>query len=243
VILRTVLRGTFSDAQCGFKALRRDVAQELLPKVQDQHWFFDTELLVLAQRHGLRIHEVPVDWIDDLDSRVDVFHTAADDLRGVWRLLRSPEVAADTEHPREATSSELLHFAGVGIVSTAAYFVVFLALHPLVGGLGANSIAMTACSVGNTVAHRRLSQGAARRLGRPRWMLTGTALLALSLGLTTAALVAADALSGTLWSELIALVVANGVAAAVRFSLLRSWVFRPTYSGGSPTTRGSGASR
>ncbi|MFP5394469.1 MAG: glycosyltransferase, partial [Gammaproteobacteria bacterium] len=62
-ILRTALRARFTDAQCGFKAIRADVAAELLPWVEDTTWFFDTELLVLAERSGLRIHEVPVDWI------------------------------------------------------------------------------------------------------------------------------------------------------------------------------------
>ena len=76
----------FSDAQCGFKAIRREQARALLPLTQDTGWFFDTELLVLAERAGLRIHEIPVDWIDDLDSRVDVVATALADLRGMVRL-------------------------------------------------------------------------------------------------------------------------------------------------------------
>src|SRR4051794_28456952 len=88
-ILRFVLRARFRDAQCGFKAIRADVARALLPAVEDNGWFFDTELLVLAERNGLRIAEVPVDWVDDPDSRVDVLHTALDDLRGVLRLARS----------------------------------------------------------------------------------------------------------------------------------------------------------
>ncbi len=79
-----------TDAQCGFKAMRREAAAELLPLVEDDEWFFDTELLVTAQRLGLRIHEVPVDWVDDTDSRVEVLHTALEDLRGVWRLLGRP---------------------------------------------------------------------------------------------------------------------------------------------------------
>jgi glycosyltransferase involved in cell wall biosynthesis len=89
LILRTVLRVGFRDAQCGFKALRADVARRLLPEVRDQAWFFDTELLVLAERAGMRVHEVPVDWVDDPDSRVAIASTALEDLRGVWRLLRS----------------------------------------------------------------------------------------------------------------------------------------------------------
>ncbi|MGZ4280769.1 MAG: dolichyl-phosphate beta-glucosyltransferase [Gaiellaceae bacterium] len=80
---------SFSDAQCGFKAIRADVARRLLPLVEDDGWFFDTELLLLAERNGLRIHEVPVDWIEDLDSRVDLVPTIADDLRGLWRVRRS----------------------------------------------------------------------------------------------------------------------------------------------------------
>ena len=86
LLLRGTLRARFSDAQCGFKAIRADVARELLPLVEDDEWFFDTELLVLAERAGLRIHEVPVDWVDDPDSRVDIVRTALADLRGIGRL-------------------------------------------------------------------------------------------------------------------------------------------------------------
>ena len=89
LILRRTLRARFSDAQCGFKAVRRDAARELLPLVEDNAWFFDTELLVVAERAGLRIHEVPVDWVDDPDSSVDIVRTAVDDLKGVARLGRA----------------------------------------------------------------------------------------------------------------------------------------------------------
>ena len=89
-ILHATLHLHVADAQCGFKAMRADVARRLLPLVEDTGWFFDTELLALAERNGLRIHEVPVDWVDDPDSRVDVVATALADLRGIWRLLRSP---------------------------------------------------------------------------------------------------------------------------------------------------------
>ena len=91
-LLHVVLRTRFHDAQCGFKAGRRTTIQALLPAVQDDGWFFDTELLVAAERAGLRIHEVPVDWVDDPDSRVDVWRTAVDDLKGVWRVLRHRRV-------------------------------------------------------------------------------------------------------------------------------------------------------
>ncbi|NUS58179.1 MAG: glycosyltransferase family 2 protein, partial [Streptomycetaceae bacterium] len=89
LLLRTTMAARFSDAQCGFKAARTEVVQALLPRVQDEEWFFDTELLLLAERSGLRIHEVPVDWIDDPDSRVDIVKTAKADLKGMWRVAKA----------------------------------------------------------------------------------------------------------------------------------------------------------
>jgi hypothetical protein len=94
LILKASLREHFSDAQCGFKAVRTDIARQLLPLVEDGEWFFDTELLVIAERAGLPIHEVPVDWIDDPDSRVDIVDTARKDLQGVWRLGRAMATGA-----------------------------------------------------------------------------------------------------------------------------------------------------
>ena len=86
LVLRLALGARFTDAQCGFKAVRTSVAKQLLPLVKDEAWFFDTELLILAQRAGMRIHEVPVDWTDDPDSRVAIMRTSIEDLRGVVRL-------------------------------------------------------------------------------------------------------------------------------------------------------------
>jgi glycosyltransferase involved in cell wall biosynthesis len=88
LILHAVFGNRFTDAQCGFKAIRGDAARLLLPEVVDESWFFDTELLLLAEHNGLRIHEVPVDWVDDTDTRVDLPSTVRDDLRGVWRMAR-----------------------------------------------------------------------------------------------------------------------------------------------------------
>ena len=104
-LLRLALRVRFSDAQCGFKALRMDVARRLVPLVEDRSWFFDTELLVLAERAGLRVHEVPVEWIDDFDSRVDIAATIVEDLRGVWRLWRSRRPARRLWRCEAATSA------------------------------------------------------------------------------------------------------------------------------------------
>ena len=92
----------FTDAQCGFKALSRAAAQVLVPAVENNHWFFDTELLVIAERRGFRIKEVPVEWTEDPDSRVKVVATALEDLRGLARLrLRGiPDVAPPAAEPR-----------------------------------------------------------------------------------------------------------------------------------------------
>ena len=76
----------FSDAQCGFKAIRRDVAAKFLPKIKDNEWFFDTELLIKTERAGVPIHEQPVIWIEDTDSRVKIVKTAVDDLKGLYRV-------------------------------------------------------------------------------------------------------------------------------------------------------------
>ena len=76
----------FSDAQCGFKAIRRDVAAKFLPKIKDNEWFFDTELLIKTERTGVPIYEQPVTWIEDTDSRVKIVKTAVDDLKGLYRV-------------------------------------------------------------------------------------------------------------------------------------------------------------
>jgi glycosyltransferase involved in cell wall biosynthesis len=89
LILKVALATKFSDAQCGFKAISRTAAERIIPQIEDQSWFFDTELLVLAETQGYRIKDIPVRWIEDDDSRVKIFSTGMDDLKGVWRLRRS----------------------------------------------------------------------------------------------------------------------------------------------------------
>ena len=86
LLFRTMFLTGFSDAQCGFKAVSRRAASDLLPLVQDNGWFFDTELLLLAEKNGYRIDEIPVRWTDDPDSRVRIVRTAWDDFRGLLRL-------------------------------------------------------------------------------------------------------------------------------------------------------------
>ncbi len=235
-LVHLTLRGHFSDAQCGFKGLRREVAERLLPLVEDEEWFFDTELLVLAERVGMRIHEVPVDWVDDPDSRVEIGRTIRDDLRGMLRLLRSRGPGAPPPDPEaQATSAELLRFAGVGLFSTLAYIAAFAALWPLLGGFGANTVAVLGCGLANLAVHRRLAWGRTGGAGRRKRSVQTLALLGLSLGVTSAALGAAQALdAASLLAALVAVTVANALAAMVRFWLLCSWVFTPRFA--SPET-------
>lgn len=87
-LVRTLFHSRVSDHQCGFKFLTRGACQELVPRTQDDLWFFDTELLVLAQRAGKRVDEIPVEWIEDLGSTVRIARTIVDDLRGMRRLRR-----------------------------------------------------------------------------------------------------------------------------------------------------------
>jgi hypothetical protein len=89
LMIKALLRNRFSDAQCGFKAIRTSVARELLPHVENQEWFFDSELLLLAEECGKRIYEVPVVWVEDLDSRVNIRKTAMEDIRGLIRVRKA----------------------------------------------------------------------------------------------------------------------------------------------------------
>lgn len=86
--VKAVFSTRFSDAQCGFKAISASAAERLLPHIRDGEWFFDTELLVLAEKNGLRIKDVPVLWVEDPDTRVNLRRTMMQDLRGVARLRR-----------------------------------------------------------------------------------------------------------------------------------------------------------
>ena len=88
LMIKSLFFTRFSDAQCGFKAVSRRVVRDVLPQVRDNSWFFDTELLILAEKQGYRIKDVPVLWIDDDDSRVKIFKTAVDDVKGLLRVRR-----------------------------------------------------------------------------------------------------------------------------------------------------------
>ena len=240
LLLRGTLRAQFSDAQCGFKAIRSDVAHELLPFVEDTSWFFDTELLVLAERAGLRIHEVPVDWVDDPDSRVDVWRTAADDLRGIarlgWALARGRmplhEVAERVGRTTARSAPGLLgaqvaRFALVGVLSTLAYAVLYVVLRGALGPFTANTVALVLTAVANTAANRRLTFGVRGPRDRWRHQAQGLLIFAGGLALTsgTLALLHAVAPQASATVEVVVLTLANLVVTVRRFVLLRLWVF------------------
>jgi putative flippase GtrA len=213
LILRTVLGAKFSDAQCGFKAVHADALVELLPAIRDESWFFDTELLVLAQRRGMRIHEVAVDWVDDPDSRVDIVTTALDDLRGVARL---------------AMAAPITRFLGIGAASTLAYALLFLLLVGSLGSALASALALAVTAVANTAANRRLTFGIRGRERLGRQHLAGFIVFVIALGLTNGALTVLHGLDPrpARLIEAGVLVLANLAATVTRYIALATWVFR-----------------
>lgn len=244
-LLRSTLAVGFSDAQCGFKAVRREVAERLLPLVRDGEWFFDTELLVIAERAGLRIHEVPVDWVDDPDSRVDILATALADLRGIARLgraltrgtLRPAELHPGPGAPPAGPAGQLWRFAAVGAVSTLGHLLLYAALRPATGAQAANALALLVCAVANTAANRRLTFGLRGRGGALRHQARGLVVFLLGLALTSGSLAALHhaAPGAAPATELAVIVTAGLTATLLRFLLLRSWVF-----GARPSRRTAG---
>ncbi|MEZ0341796.1 glycosyltransferase [Mycobacterium sp. pV006] len=238
-LLKSTLAARFSDAQCGFKAIRTDVAAELLPYVEDTGWFFDTELLVLAERSGLRIHEVPVDWVDDPDSRVDIVATAAADLRGIARLVRGFASGAIPVHtiaaqlgsagPPASLLRQAARFGAVGVASTAAYVALFMLLQGWAGAQWANLVALLLTAIANTAVNRRFTFGVAGRSGLGRHHAEGLIVFGIALTITSGALALLHAAADSPHHlvELTVLVAANLIATVVRFVLLRGWVFHP----------------
>ncbi|MFG2503230.1 glycosyltransferase [Streptomyces sp. NPDC048441] len=244
LILRGSLAARFSDAQCGFKAIRRDVAERLLPMVEDTGWFFDTELLVLAERAGLRIHEVPVDWVDDPDSTVHIARTAADDLKGVWRVGRALAVGALSldrlarpfgDDPRDrqlegvprGLARQLVGFCVVGVLSTLFYLLLYSLSRLGLGAQLANAAALFVSALANTAANRRLTFGVRGRDRAVRHQAQGLVVFAIGLVLTSGSLAALDAAVGdpSHGTELTVLIAANLAATVLRFLLFRIWVF------------------
>ncbi|MFE3175189.1 glycosyltransferase [Amycolatopsis sp. NPDC059090] len=236
----------FSDAQCGFKAARTDVLRPLLDHVRDDAWFFDTELLLLAEHNGLRVHEVPVDWVEDADSRVDVAKTALDDIRGLIRVARAkaagtakvPDLprrpAPRAAHPDAVLSPpgggrfwEILSFAVIGVLSTVANLALYGLFRLWWPVLAANLAALVLTTLFNTEANRRFTFAGA---GTPRRKahLQGFVVFGLYYAFTSAALLLLHALVAEPGRalELTVLLAASVLGTAGRFVLLRTWVFR-----------------
>ncbi|MEP6953261.1 MAG: GtrA family protein, partial [Solirubrobacteraceae bacterium] len=178
----------------------------------DDGWFFDTELLVLAQRRGMRIHEVPVDWVDDPDSRVAILATAMTDLRGVGRMLAASRPA---------------RFAAIGVASTLAYALLYLLLRGPLGAGGANATALAITAVGNAAANRRFTFGVCGRAGLLRQHALGAVIYAITLGLTSGTLAVMHRLGAhpSRTVEVAVLMMAGAVATVTRYVALRTWVF------------------
>lgn len=242
----------FTDAQCGFKAARTEVLAPLLQITRDDGWFFDTELLLLADHNGLRIHEVPVDWVEDVDSRVDVVPTALDDLRGLWRvarlkaaglarveLPRRPAPAA--QHPdamlpsaagRGLLSWQVASFVVIGVCSAAGQALLYWLLRNVWGPAIANLVSLLVLTLLNIEANRRLTFGSVR--ARPVRARPGAgALFVLGYLITSIAVLTFMHLrpGASTAAEAAVLVAASLAVTAVRFVVLRTAVFRSSGRG------------
>jgi putative flippase GtrA len=224
------------------------VIRPLLPYVRDDSWFFDTELLLLAEHNGLRVQEVPVDWVEDVDSRVNVARTAWEDVRGLLRVARAKaRGSARVEglpqrpqprpvHPDAVVARreggllwQLLSFALIGVASTVATAVLYAVFRSWCTPLLANLFALVITTLLNTEANRRLTFMGLRAPGATgRVHLQGLVVFALYYALTSGALLALQALVArpSRWLEVGVLLVASVVGTAGRFVVLRRWVFR-----------------
>lgn len=241
-LLKRTMQVRFSDAQCGFKAIRADVAKRLLPHIGDNGWFFDTELLIIAERSGLRIHEIPVDWVDDPDSRVDIMQTAVDDIRGLIRLMGSlvkgsiPVQAIYAElgrrpmvpQSRPSFFGQVIRFGVVGAISTVVFALLYVLFQGSFGAQAANFLALLLTAVGNTAANRRFTFG----MNGPDRLFTqqfqGLVVFAVAWSITSSSLLVLHASSphSSSTTELVTLTGANILATLMRFVMLRVWVFR-----------------
>ena len=210
---------------------------QILPLVEDDAWFFDTELIVTAERLGVRITETPVEWVDDPDSRVDIIATAAEDLRGIWRMAHGARLQlVRSQRPEgnaaaDATADQLLSFAGVGVLSTLSYLLLFAGTLSVLGPWIANATALAFCTLVNTALHRSLARHAPGRpeapSAPPPFALVLAVLYGVSLAATTAAIAIAAAVMGpSLVVLAVAATIAN-VAASPAPVLALAWVGLP----------------
>jgi len=241
LLLRTTMGVSFSDAQCGFKAITRQAAEHVLPLCEDDAWFFDTELLVIAEHAGLRVHEVPVDWVDDVNSSVDIASTATEDLKGMWRVSRglatgripvAPVYEAIGRQPfatpHVGIVGQVLRFGAIGVVSTIAFAVLYALFRPAIGAQTADFLALLVTAIGNTALNRRFTFGVRGRSGAGRHQVQGLVVFGIAWAITSGSLVVlhATAPGSSHGAEIAVLTGANLLATLVRFVLFKAWVFR-----------------
>ncbi|MEV6344206.1 glycosyltransferase [Actinoplanes sp. NPDC051851] len=237
----------FSDAQCGFKAARTEVLRPLLARTTDDAWFFDTELLLLAEHNGLRIHEVPVDWVEDVDTRVDVVRTATEDVRGLLRIARMkasgeariavPERPAPrSEHPDAVLAAddgrarllwEVGCFITVGAACTIGQALLYWLLRTWWPPAVATFVSLAVLTVLSTEATRRLTfRGSGTKAGRAH--LGAGVLFLIGYLVTSGAVLLFRELepAAAVWGETLVLVAASLLVTVIRFVVLRSVVFR-----------------
>jgi putative flippase GtrA len=230
-VLRLIFVNRFRDAQCGFKVARRDIIDRLLPLIDDNAWFFDTELLLLAEHNGLRVFEIPVDWVDDPDSRVHVVSTATQDLKGVLRVAKSfargggraDLGALSRPGLSDDMGRQLVSFAVVGASSTIASVAIYLSARGSLAAAPAAALAYGVVTLVNSWANRRFTFGHRGRADRGSHLLR--------VGVTAvvgviSSMVVAKLASDHLVRESLALVGLWLSLAVLRFALLRAWVFR-----------------
>ncbi|WP_084628591.1 bifunctional glycosyltransferase family 2/GtrA family protein [Amycolatopsis nigrescens] len=244
-LIRLTHRARFKDAQCGFKAARRDVIRPMLQHIRDDGWFFDTELLLLAEHNGLRVQEVPVDWLEDTDTRVAVANTAWHDIRGLLRMIRTKAAGKarikglpqrpqpQPQHPDPVLGRDenplfwqLFSFAVVGALSLPVYLGLYAVLREWLPVLPSNFGALVVATMFNTEANRRFTF-AARHQPTGRTHLLGLIVFALSYGFTSGAVLFLymGVTDPSRVLEVVVLASSALVAAAGRFLLLRNWVF------------------
>jgi putative flippase GtrA len=204
-------------------------------------------LLILAERAGLRIHEIPVDWVDDPHSSVDIVATAMADVRGMLRVgsniargrIPLGSIYAELgrrpfDPPRPPSFfGQVVRFGIVGLVSTAAFALIYLGLQSFLEAQVANFFALLITAVANTWANRRFTFGVHGAAGAIRHQFQGLIVFAIAWGVTSGALALLHAVQpgASAKAALVVLTIANLVATLLRFVLLRLWVFRTHRSG------------
>lgn len=232
-LLRIFMAAGFTDAQCGFKAARTQSVRPLLPKVHDEGWFFDAELLLLAEASNVPIFEVPVRWVDDPDTRVNVAGTARDDLKGMYRVakraVRGDFHIASPQQVQRSLIWQLVLFAIVGVVSTAIYTTIYLSLRNYMPALASNTVALTFTAIVNTAANRRFTFGIRGPGNRLRQQLEAGVAYLIALTISTGVLVFQQEFfpQEAQWLEVAAVFSGGVIATVFRFLLLREWVFNP----------------